>query len=103
MTAPVPYCIKTKSAMKIGTLLPLIVFIAYEPVKTPVLSLSVESLSISEYSRVVLMYFSTFSLFSGVVSSDTKSCSGAKTIKVTPKRVAILVVKVSISGVEICK
>ncbi len=78
-------------------------FVAYEPVKTPVLSLSVDNLSISEYSLVVLMYFSTFSLLSGVVSSDTRLCSGANTINVTPKRVSILVVKVSISGVEICK
>ena len=77
--------------------------IAYEPVKTPVLSLSVDNLSISEYSLLVFIYSSTFSLLSEVVSSDTRSCSGANTINVTPKRVSIRVVKVSISSVDICK
>ena len=50
--------------------------------------------------EVALTYASTAVFCAAVVIFVTKSCSGAKVIKVTPKMVSGRVVKTSISGVS---
>ena len=61
---------------------------AYPPVKTPVLSGSSATRSISDLRAVASIYACTSAVFSPVVTRDTSGCSGAKTINVAPKSVS---------------